>query len=81
MTKLVFEWRHPDKIIDYLKIHLLLPSWGINKGKDAVSGQPTMRIGFSAATELSYSKEKGVDWCITAQVIGFGVSMHRQWNY
>ncbi len=80
-SKLLFEWNNPNGVIDHLKIHLLLPSIGTKRSTSTWSGQDCFWIGLSAPTEVSFSLEEDVDWAVTAQLMGFGIHVHRQWGY
>ena len=81
MERLVFEWNSFTNLIDYLRIHILLPEIGIRRGTNTISDQDTLWIGVYAPTTVCFSLEEDVGWSVAIRLFGLGVSIQRQWSY
>jgi|GEM_PF-6097443 hypothetical protein len=81
MDFLIWEWRNSEQPIDYCRVSFLVPLIGIRRGRERISDQKWVWVGFMGKTEFSYEAESEVDWRFSIRVLGFGFSIHRQWGF
>jgi hypothetical protein len=80
-SKLIWEWKNPSAFIDHCRVYLHFPSIQLIRGEHTISGQSCFWIGLLAPTEISFDSEEDVGWSVIFCVLGFGISVHRQWGY